>query len=197
MGQTLKRRMKTTFAVLTATVLAGSLFAGPETIVKQRAKELSNQNNVRQGVAAPVRPVTAPRSAVAAPPAASPALGRLRSSLAAFKAGQPATAAQKEQLARDLVAVAQGAKPSLATATKLAEELAGAFVEKPLSPSSRARLVMELDALLNPAKYPQAKPEGIYADVQAIFQANGLERRNAVTIADQVKALAGEVRGGG
>ena len=40
--------MTLAFAVL---LFAGGVFAGPETIIRERAKELANQNNVRQGVA--------------------------------------------------------------------------------------------------------------------------------------------------
>ena len=44
--------------------------------------------------------------------------------------------------------------------------------------------------MLNPAKYPQAKMAAIFDDVQAIFQENGLERRRAVAVSDDVKAIA-------
>ena len=57
--------------------------------------------------------------------------------------------------------------------------------------------MQELDAVLNPAKYPQAKLEGIIRDVQAIFQENGLARMKAVAIADDVKAIAAEIQKGG
>jgi hypothetical protein len=39
--------------------------------------------------------------------------------------------------------------------------------------------------------------EAIYADVQAIFQANGLARKDAVKIADQVRAVGAETRKSG
>ena len=55
-------------------------------------------------------------------------------------------------------------------------------------------VVQELDAVLNPIKYPGAKLDGILADVQAIFQENGLQREKAVAISNHVKALAAEAR---
>lgn len=189
--------MKTTLAVLfTFALLAANLFAGDE-IIKQRAKELVNQNNVRQGIAAPVTP--APPPAPAAPGTATPrqsaALSKLKTDLAALKTGTAATAQQKQQLATDLIAVAGGAaKPTAATAAKWAEDVSAGFMDEALSPSSLARFATEIDAVLNPDKYPQAKLDAIFTDVQAIFQANGLIRRNAVKVSDDMKVLAGQVR---
>jgi hypothetical protein len=196
--------MKTTLALVgAALLLAASGLAGPDVIIRERAKELRDQNNVRQGVAPPSQGATP----VVHNPAAtlvttSPALARLQADLAAIKAGAQVTPAQKQRLTQDLLAVAQGAKPG-ATAPKLAEDLSAAFAERPLSASSRARLVQEIDAVLNPAKYPQAKMEGIFADVQAVFQARednpmaSQARKQAQVISGDVKAMAAEVRGGG
>src|SRR5882724_9851250 len=161
--------------VCAATLLAASSFAGPDVIIRQRAKELSNQNNVRQGVAPPTQPAPAAQPAAAAPQAPSQSVTRFQSDLAVVKADAPATADQKQKLANDLMAIAQGTKPSQAAATKLAEDLAVAAAAKPLSPASRARLAQEIDAVLNPSKYPQAKMQAIFDDVQAIFQENRSE----------------------
>ena len=51
--------------------------------------------------------------------------------------------------------------------------------------------------MLNPAKYPMAKLDGILRDIQAIFQENGLARMKALAIADDVKAIAAEIQKGG
>ncbi|HEY5912391.1 MAG TPA: hypothetical protein VJA21_17455, partial [Verrucomicrobiae bacterium] len=187
--------MKTLAATLCALLLASSAFSGSETIIRERAKELRNQNNVRQGVAPP----TTAQPAISAnpaytPPAQSPALLKLKSDIAAITANAQVSAVQKEKIARDVIAVAQGAKPSLATASRFAENVSAAQSEKPLSATSLARLIQEVDAVLNPAKYPQAKPDGIFADVQAIFQENGLKRTRAVEISNSVKSLAAEVK---
>jgi hypothetical protein len=190
--------MKAVAAALCATLLAGSAFAGSETIIRERAKELRNQNNVRQGVAPPTAAPVAPTiNPAAVPPAQSPALLRLKADLAAITLNAQVSAAQKQKIAQDLLAVAQGTKPSLATASKFAENVSAAQSEKPLPPTSLGRFITEIDAILNPWKYPQAKPEGIFADVQATFQANGLKRASAVAISTDMKTLAGEVKGGG
>jgi hypothetical protein len=170
-------------------LLAADAFAGGEAIVKQRAKELSNQNNVRQGVAPPTAP-----PAAAAPSAASSAMAKFQTDLAAIAPGVAVTTEQKQLITRDLLAMVQGAKPASASVFQLADKLTAACAVKQLSPASRARLAQELDAVLNPAKYPQAKWDAIYTDAQAIFQDNGASRQSAVAIANDVKALAQEVQ---
>jgi len=190
--------MKLTSSFLPVMLLvAASVYADPGVIILQRAKELSNQNNVRQGVAPPTeaaQPAVTPTAP--AGPTLSPVLLRFNTEIAAIRADAQVTPDQNQKLAQDLVLAAQGAKPSFASASKLAADVAAAFSEKPLSATSRARFVQELDAVLNPNKYPQAKLDGIIRDVQAIFQENGLARMKAVAIANEVKAIATEIQKG-
>src|SRR6185503_5924339 len=86
-----------------------------EVIIKQRAKELSNQNNVRQGVAPPAQPPGAP-AATPVTQAQNPALTKLQTDLAAIQAGSIPTAEQKQKIATDIIAASQGTKPSAAAA---------------------------------------------------------------------------------
>jgi hypothetical protein len=186
--------MKIALVLAAANVLAiGSVLAGPETIVRERAKELSNQNNVRQGIAPPTQaqptPTTTPGAPAAQAPPKSPAVLQFETDLASIKANASVTPAIKKKLADDILAIAEGAKPSPTAAAKLAEDLSAAASAKPLDPKYCSRLGMELDAILNPAKYPKSNPTGIYSDIQATFQANGSDRQKAVVIADDVKAL--------
>jgi hypothetical protein len=192
--------MKRALALLgAATFVTTSIFAGPEAVLK-RARETRDQNNVRQGVPLPAQPSqpsrrTAPAASTAPNPLLQQNLVKVRSNLAAIRANSTVTAAQKQQLSTNLLACAQGAsKPSPATVATLAESLTAAFVEKPLSQASRNRLVSDLAVVLNPAKYSAGQIQAVCNDVQAIFQANGTARRDAVKIADQVKAVAAETQ---
>lgn len=183
---------KIALAGATLALAAACAWAGPETIIKQRAKELRDQNNVRQGVppATAPQPKPAPNPVPVAPTPSQQNMGRLQTELAAIKPTAPATPQQKQRLSRLLVAMAEGpVKPSAAAADKLAEGLAGAQASNPLSAASRARLVQDLDGIINPSKYPQAKKDAIIADVQAIFQAGGLPRSRAVAIAEAARGL--------
>jgi hypothetical protein len=196
--------MKTVLAWLGVMALfTGHLFAQADVIIKKRALEIRNQNNVQQGIAAPTppaqaaQPATAPVKNAATTPVQQ-SLAKVKTDLAAIKTGTPATAAQKQQIAKDLIAVAQGAsKPSQATATSLANSLADAFAEKPLADNSTSRLMSNLAAVLNPARIPPAQMQAIYADIQAIFQANGMARKDAVKIVDEVKAVGVETQKSG
>ena len=169
-----------------AILLTTSAFAqGSDQIIKRHAKEQVQQNNVRQGVAPP----TAPPPSASAPAAPPPSLPTVKADLAAIKSGVTVTDDQKQKIANDLIAGAQGTKPSQAAALKLADELVKAFSVKPLSAASLARFVQEVDAVMNPSKFPQAKMDAIYTDIQAIFQENGLDRKQAVAIVEATKGL--------
>src|SRR5271167_635683 len=115
--------MKLTFSwVGAALLLASSALAGPDYIIKQRAKELSNQNNVEQGVAPPTQPAQpAPTPGQPTAPTLTPALARFQTDLGAINAGSQVSADQKTKLAQQLVAGALAARPSFATASKFAD----------------------------------------------------------------------------
>jgi hypothetical protein len=193
--------MKTVLAMLGATmILAANVFAQADIIIKQRAKEIRDQNNVRQGInpapqpAQPSQPGT-PTASTAPTPLLKQNLAKLQADLAAIQANSSVTAVQKQQLTKDLLACAQGAsKPSGGTISSLADSLAAAFAQKPLSDTDRGRLVSRLAAVLNPANIQSAQMQAIYADIQAIFQVNGMARKDAVKIVDQVKAVAAETQ---
>lgn len=187
--------MKITLLTAVANVLVvGSVIAGPETIVRERAKELSNQNNVRQGVAPPTQapqptPAATPGTPAQTAPPKSQAVSQFEADLGAIKANDPITPAVKQKLTADILAIAEGSKPATPAAAKLAEDLATAASAKPLDAKYRSRLALELDAILNPAKYPKSNPSGIFSDIQATFQANGSDRRQAVAISEDFKGL--------
>jgi hypothetical protein len=193
--------MKRAFVLLgAATLLTGNAFGQADVIIKKRALEIRDQNNVRQGVAPPSRPVqpvqpaTTPATS-AAPTPIQQSVAKLRTDLTAIKANAKVTAEQKQQITRDLIAVAHGAsKPSQPTAANLADGLSAAFAEKLLADKDCSRLLSNLAAVLNPARIQPAQMQAIYADIQAIFQANGMARKDAVKIVEQVKAVGAEAK---
>lgn len=191
--------MKKSLVLITLTTLVtGSVWAGPDVIIRERAKELRDQNNVRQGVAPPTQ-AAQPGMAANAPAAPTMALSlrQFQTDWAGIKTDSQVTPQQKQKMTQEVLAAALAARPSPQSVSKLIADLAAAAAEKPLSATSRARFTQELDAVLNPGKYPQAKLDGILRDVQAIFQENGSKRAQAVVIAEDVKAIATEVQNGG
>jgi len=180
--------------VVSASLLALNAFpAGSEAIIKQRAKELSNQNNVRQGVPPPAQPP--PQANQTAPPAAAlKPMGKLQTDVAAIKLNSPVTPTQKQQLGRDLMVLAQGPKkPSSGAVNKLAEDMSAALSQKALSEGARSRLVQDLNGALNPGNLQPTQMQDIVSDVQAVFQTAGVSRKDAVAIGDDVKAISAEL----
>ena len=190
--------MKTLFALIGATVLvAGNAFAQADVIIKKRALEIRNQNNVQQGVAAPNQPSQPgqPAASSAPSPLLQQNLAKVRADLAVFKPNSPVTPQQKLQLKNDLLASAQGVgKPSPATISVLADSLSAAFTQTAVPDKDRDRLVSRLAAVLNPGRIQPAQMQAIYDDIQAIFQANGMARKDAVKIVDQVKVIGAETQ---
>src|SRR6266853_5688669 len=104
--------MKISSLVLFLTLLlAACAYADPGVIIRERAKELRDQNNVRQGVAPPTQPAQ-PVATPNAPagPTLSPAILRFNTEIAAIRADEQVTLDQKQKLAQELVVAAQGAK---------------------------------------------------------------------------------------
>src|ERR1017187_8419579 len=89
-----------------ATLMAGSVFAGPDAIIKQRALEIRDQNNVRQGVTPPSQPAhpAPPPDMIYPRTPIQQSVSKLRADLTAIKANTPAPAGQKQQLPNDLFA---------------------------------------------------------------------------------------------
>ena len=195
---TVDKLMKTVFALIGAIALvAGSVFGQADVIIKKRALEIRNQNNVQQGVAAPNQPAQPgqPAASSAPSPLLQQNLAKVRADLAVFKPNSPVTPQQKLQLKNDLLASAQGVgKPSPATISVLADSLSAAFTQTAVPDKDRDRLVSRLAAVLNPGRIQPAQMQAIYDDIQAIFQANGMARNDAVKIVDQVKVIGAETQ---
>jgi len=191
--------MRISWTLLGAISLVSTVaLADPAVIIRERAKELRDQNNVRQGVESPVQAAQpAPTPMAPAGPVMSPSLVRFSTTIATIRSDAAVSPEQKQKLTLDLMQAAQGARPSQASVAKLAADVSAAFAEKPLPASSRARFVQELDAMFNPGKYPQAKPDRILSDIQAIFQENGLARMKAAAISQDVEKIHNEIQKGG
>jgi hypothetical protein len=170
--------------------------------IKQRAKELVNQNNVRQGVPPPAAPAPRPASTATPGTAAAPNpavlqaqnISKIESDLAALKPGSLATVEQKQQFIKDLAVAARTTKPSLPTVTKFVDTLTAALGENSLGEPEQKRLAQNLNAVFNSKPLPAAQFDAIIADVQAILQVGGVKQPAAANIAANLKAVGVEVR---
>ena len=171
--------------------------------IKRRARELSNQNNVGQGVPPPSQPPTRPALSptAARPPTAPPAtsqqqsIARLTADFAVIKPGTSATPERKQQLIKDMAAAVRGAtKPSLPTVTKFVDSLAEALAGKNLAAAEQSRLAQNVEAVLNSERLPAAQFDAIIVDVQAILEVGGAKRTLAINTTDDLKSVGAEVR---
>ncbi len=190
--------MKTLFLFSLAIVLSAvsALAQGAQgVIIKQRAKEVVNQSNVRQGVPTPAQPV---RPASAAPATANPKLQNislLQTDLAAIQGKPDASAALKQRFARNLLAASPGpVKPSGATVMTLVDNLAGLLPTSPLEAAERARLAQDLNALFDSANIPGTRVDAILADVQAILQVSGARRQAALSVVSDLRTTVAEIQ---
>jgi len=169
-------------------------------MIKNRAKEVVNQNNVRQGVPPPSQ--TAPRPTTPTPtkPVALPtasqeqSIAKIKADLLSFKTGALATPEQKQQLIKDLAIAARSTKPSLPSVTKFADSLSAGLSEVSLTADQQGRLAQNIEAVLNSKPLPAKQFDAIIADVQAVMQVGSMKRASAVGIANDLKTVGAEVR---
>jgi hypothetical protein len=166
-------------------------------LVKQRAKEVVNQSNVRQGVATPAQPAQ-PAPTKAAPAAANPKqqnVALLQSDLAAIAGKSDVPVAVKQRFTKNLLAAApSGNKPSGPTVTAFVDSLAAALAGSALEVSERGRLAQDLNAVFDCANIPADRVNRILDDVQAILQVSGVRRQDAVGVVGSLKSVAAEIQ---
>lgn len=170
--------------------------------VKRRARDLSNQNNVRQGVPPPVQippraaqPV-APRTVIATNAATVQAknVAKIQKDLAAIKTGSAATDGQKQQLAMDIAGCARGTKPGSAIVKTFVDSLAVVLPDGTVAPEQQSRLAQNIEAVTNSKEFSPVQYDAILADVKATLEVAGIKRKSAEAPVKNLKAIGDEVR---
>ena len=197
--------MKTILTVTLATVITSSAFAqGGDVAIRERAKELSRQNDVRQGVptpAQPQRPQQPATPAAQAPAAQGPkptataqeSIAKLEATLATFKT-TASTPEQRKELLKDVALAMRGKKATLPTVQKFVDSLSAALAEGTLGDAERKRLATDIDTIVNSHGVEPEKFTAMIDDVQAILQVARVKRTAAVAVAADLKAVGTEIR---
>ena len=169
---------------------------GSQAIIKQRAKDVANQNNNRGtqppqpgAQAAPQQPhvSTTPLTA------GQQAYARFQSQLFAVNTNTAATL--KPILVKDMAEVAQGAnKPSTGTLTKLSDHLTTAYAEAKMDMPSKTRLAQCIAVLLNSANTAPNQKEAMLKDVETILKNGGASEENASAVVADLKTVIEEVK---
>jgi len=183
-----------------AIVLPVAAWAGSEQIIKQRAKDIRDQNNAKQGVPPPASSAHPAASqsqpVVLAPTPEQASTKRLSASIEPMIAGANVTTEQRQKLSSDLMAaVPAPAKPSKESVARLSDELIRGLVAKPVSGSQRERLVAALvSSLGNAAKLSPPQLDAAARDMQAIFHSAGLPNQDAGKISDALRSVVGDAQ---
>lgn len=179
-------------------------------IIKQRAKELNQQNNARQGItpAAPATPAkpnpAAPATGTAAtaqPVAATPELmrridaSRLKTDLTSLNAGAVNAAALTEQLAKDLLNSSRGsAKATSSQTSMLARHLNETLGKTKLSSSDQTQFIEDMLTLLNCGGQPDSRVQAALSGVQFSLQKNGADKKAASSVVDDLRSISREIQ---
>ncbi|HWC60525.1 MAG TPA: hypothetical protein VHC44_12595 [Verrucomicrobiae bacterium] len=188
--------MKHLIILVTAlTTLTASAQIGVDAIAKQRARDVANQNANRS-----LQPPGATAARPAAPAVSATPLTPAQQAYANFQTqlfgvGANVTADQKSALAREMGSVAQGAKPSQATLTKLSDHLTTALAESTkLTTPKKTRLAQDVAVLLNSANTPPTQKDAMIKDVQSILESGGASAENASAVAVDLKSVTDEIK---
>ena len=190
------KRLITLAAALSC--LTASAQIGVDAIAKQRARDVANQNN-RRGMEPPNNAQPGAHPTTPAVPV-TPQLTPAQQAYAAFQkqlfgVTSNATPDQKGALAAGMGNVAQGAKPSQATLTKLSDHLTTALGESTkLTPQRKTHLAQEIGVLLNSANTPQAQKDAMVKDVQSILEGGGASAENASAVATDLTSVTEELK---
>jgi hypothetical protein len=114
------------------------------------------------------------------------ALGKL----AELKSDSP----QKKLLLNDLTIAPQGAKPSSASISMLADNLASAVVGKKSMQPQHAKLAQEIHAIFNSSHLSAAQQQVIFGDVQKILQDDGASADDTINVVSDIKTIATETK---
>lgn len=182
---------------LTSVVAALAAVAGPEQLVKERAKQVRDRNKESQGV--PSQPNTPAPTAPAAPaPAVRPAQGstkpsplaKIRADIAAWQNPKAVNEDSKKEFTKDVLAAVRGSKsPATASVNQFGGKLSAAIAGKSLGGSELSRLADNINLAVNSASLSDERTDEIAAQVQSDLEKSGVDVTAASGVADRLKEL--------
>jgi hypothetical protein len=182
-----------------AASLAVNAQTGVDAMAIQRARNAAEKNNNRS-VDPNAYTGATPAPATAAPAVAAPqpmnsaqqAYARFQASLLAMNTNS--TDAAKQAFAGNLAGVAQGTKPSPASASKLSDHLATALSESKLASTKKTRVAQEVAVLMNSASKTPEQAQAMIKDVQSTLESGGASSENASAVATGLQTVVDEIQ---
>jgi len=170
---------------------------GSAVILRERARNLANQNNgANQNTAArpPATPATAPAAPAATPPS-NPALTATLQNVADLQSNLSqleTNAAVKTQLIANLNAAAADRKPSTNSISKLADDLAAALAGRKLPQDQQKKLAQYCHAIANGSHLSPMQQQTVFGEMQKILQTAQVPTADATKIITDMKTIVRE-----
>lgn len=100
----------------------------------------------------------------------------------------------KKLLLNDLTVAPQGTKPSDASISALADNLASAVAGKDAMKPQHAKLAQDIHAVFNASHLSAAQQQMVFDDVQKILQDGGASADSAINVVSDIKTIATETK---
>lgn len=185
--------MKTQFAVLAVISTALVASADPNTIAKQRARGLVDQNNAAQ--ARIQRGASDNQPADPALQATMQNITDITADITAFTKADKVDPSQKASLMNNLTMAAQGKKAKSETLKKFAEDLSAAVAgNKKLTAANAKQLGTFVRASFNGSRLTDVQIEKISTAADKLLTDSGVAKESAATVAEGLKKIAAETK---
>jgi len=188
--------MKAHLLVFCALLVAGSTYADPYVIAKQRARDTAEQNNNEQSRIQKAAAEPAPAPMDPALQATLQNIGDLQANFATYvnADGQP-DPAQKTSLLNNLSHASSGTKATSTSVKKLAADLTPALAQrKKLTAIHQKKLAVDIHALFNSSHLSAVQQKTMFDDVQKILTEAGVAQTDAENIVTDLKKIADETK---
>ena len=190
-------------SLFTVVFVSHSFGQGVQEMIKQKAKNIRDQNNAQQGVPPPQ--ATPPPAAPAQPAlpsgpqgisqAQQQSIDKLSADLSAIKPGSEATADQKQQIATDILALAKGvSKPSKENLAKLVNNLAAILSDKGTSITQHPQLAKSINVIVNSGNLPLAQSQAFIKAALDALKSGGVNEQQLQSIGTDLKSIATDLQ---
>ena len=187
------------FCLLILSAATGNLLAqgAQGVLIKNKAKDIRDNNNASQGVATPGAPAAGavPAGPRGIDPVQQQNIDKLGEDLGLIKPGVSVSAEQKKTLQGDLTILAKSEpKPSLAALSKLTDDLAEALAAKPGAGKSQPQLAKALNVIVNSSKLTPGQVRMFLTNAQNALLDAGVPAAKLQAVIDDLKAITTELQ---
>lgn len=189
------------FSLVTVLFVSHSFGQGVQEMIKQKAKNIRDQNNARQGVPPPQAPPPPPPAPAApsGPQGISQAqqqnIDKLSADLSAIKPGAEASADQKQQIAADIQSLSKGvSKPSKESLTKLVNNLSTILSDKSTSLTQQPQLAKSINVVVNSGNLSLGQAQAFIKGALDALKSGGVNEQQLQSIGTDLKSIVTDLQ---